>query len=187
MDEPLGDVPRWQTHGERILYDNPWVRLTQVDVTAPDGRRWWHHAVRLQTVAAALVLDEQERVLLLARHRFLPDTLGWELPGGIVAAGELGAQTARRETEEETGWRPLGEGEHLVSFQPMPGLADTPHEVYLFRGATYIGEPTDVEEAGPVAWRALAEIPELVRQGAVAGSGSLVGLLYLLALGGLQH
>jgi hypothetical protein len=56
-------------HGERTLYDNPWVRLTQVDVTAPEGNRWWHHVVRLQTVALALVLDAQERVLMLWRHR----------------------------------------------------------------------------------------------------------------------
>jgi 8-oxo-dGTP pyrophosphatase MutT (NUDIX family) len=176
--------PRWRVHGERTLYDNPWVRLTQVDVEPPDGRRWWHHVVRLQTVAAALVLDDRDRVLMLWRHRFVPDAFGWELPGGIVTAGESGAATAARETEEETGWRPYGPGEHLISFQPMPGMVDTPHEVYLFHGAEHVGEPTDVEEAGQVEWVRLAEITRLARDGKLAGSGSLVGLLYLLALRG---
>jgi 8-oxo-dGDP phosphatase len=180
-DHPSDAALRWQVHGERTVYDNPWVRLTQVDVTAPDGRRFWHHVVRLQVVAVALVLDEHDRMLMLWRHRFAVDAFGWELPGGIVTAGESGAEAALRETVEETGWRPNGPGELLVSFQPMPGMVDTAHEVYLFRGAEHIGEPTDAEEAGRIAWLPLADVLAFVRRGEVAGSGSLVGLLYLLA------
>jgi len=36
---------RWQQHGERVLYDSPWVTVTKVDVTPPDGNRFEHHAV----------------------------------------------------------------------------------------------------------------------------------------------
>jgi 8-oxo-dGTP pyrophosphatase MutT (NUDIX family) len=180
------DAPRWRVYGERTLYDNPWVRLTQVDVEPPNGTRWWHHVVRLQKVAAALVLDDDDQVLMLWRHRFVTDAFGWELPGGIVTSGEAGSATAMRETEEETGWRPTGPGELLVLFQPMPGMVDTPHEVYLFKGASHVGEPTDTEERGHVSWLPLRDILELTRRGEVAGSGSLVGLLYLLASRGLQ-
>ncbi len=180
------DVPRWQVHGERTLYDNPWVHLVQVDVEPPGGRRFWHHVVRLQTVAAAIVLDEQDRVLLLWRHRFVTDSFGWELPGGIVSGDEGGVVTALREVEEETGWRPTGQPRHLVSFQPMPGMVDTPHEVYVVHGAEHVGEPTDIEEAGRVAWIPARDIPDLIRRGEVAGSGALVGLLYFLALGSAQ-
>src|SRR2546430_1203727 len=31
------DAPRWRTYSERTLYDNPWVRLVQVDLEPPDG------------------------------------------------------------------------------------------------------------------------------------------------------
>lgn len=179
-DDPT-EVPRWQVHGERTLYDNPWVRLTQVEVEPPDGRRWWHHVVRLRPIAAAVVLNDQNQVLMLWRHRFVPDSLGWELPGGVIDGDETGAVTAVRETEEETGWRPTGEPEHLCTFEPMPGMVDARHEVYVIRGAEYVREPTDTEEAGRVAWVPLREVPELVRRGEVTGAGSLVGLLYLLA------
>jgi hypothetical protein len=103
-DDPT-DVPRWQVHGERILYDNPWVRLTQVEVEPPDGRRWWHHVVRLRPIAAAVVLNDQDQVLMLWRHRFVPDSFGWELPGGIVAAGETGLARLRARPRR-SGWRP---------------------------------------------------------------------------------
>lgn len=108
--------------------------------------------------------------------------MGWETPGGIVDAGETGAQTAERETVEETGWRPKGL-QLVAAFQPMPGLVDTPHEVYVSRQAVKVGEPSDPVEAGVVQWVPLADIPALIAQGEIAGSGSLVGLLAVL--GGL--
>lgn len=71
----------------------------------------------------------------------------------------------------------------LIAFEPMPGMVQTPHEVYVMSGAEYIGEPTDLEESGRVAWIPLAATSKLIQDGEVAGSGSLVGLLHLLALG----
>jgi 8-oxo-dGTP pyrophosphatase MutT (NUDIX family) len=185
MAHDVDDAARWLVFGERTVYDNPWVRLTQVEVEPPDGHRFWHHVVRLQTVAAAVVIDREDRVLLLRRHRFVTGEIGWELPGGIVGPGESSADAAVRETEEETGWRPTGIPRLLTRFQPMPGMVDTPHEVYLIRGAEHIGAPTDPQEAGRIEWIPLPDLPMLIRSGEVIGSGALVGLLAVL--GGLAE
>ncbi len=174
------DELRTKIFGERVVYDNPWVRLTLVDIEPPDGRRFEHHVVRLQRVAIAAVLNDADEVLMLWRHRFVDDSWGWELPGGIVDGSEDGAAAAAREVEEETGWRPAAL-EHFLTFQPMVGMVDTPHELYRGRGATLVGEPTDLEEAGRVGWIPMSEILDLISRGEVLGSGSLVGLLYLLA------
>jgi ADP-ribose pyrophosphatase YjhB (NUDIX family) len=88
---------------------------------------------------------------------------------------------AERETVEETGWRPLG-FEQLAAFQPMPGMVDTPHVVLLSRGAEYVGEPTDEEEASIIRWIPLADVPKIIADGLIAGAGSLVGLLQTMAI-----
>ena len=182
MDRPdESDALRWREHGERTLYESPWVRVTKVDVTPPDGNRFEHHAVRLQKVAMAVVLDAEERVLLVWRHRFITRSWGWETPGGIVDQGEGGAEAARRETVEETGWEPE-DLRLMAAFQPMPGLVDTPHEVYLSRRAVKVGEPSDPVEAGVVRWVPLGEVPGLIERGEVSGSGSVVGLLHALGV-----
>ncbi|MGW1199530.1 NUDIX domain-containing protein [Streptomyces sp. NPDC002536] len=177
---PPGELEAWQIHGERTIYDNRWVKLDLVDVEPPGVERFEHHVVRLHHVAITAVVDDQDRVLMLWRYRFVPDKWGWELPGGIVDAGEDALTTALRETEEETGWRPTAV-EHVVTYQPMVGMVDSPHEIFVGHGAQHIGDPTDVEEAGHVAWVPLADIPGLMSRGELMGSGTLVALLHLLA------
>ncbi|MFE5029960.1 GntR family transcriptional regulator [Streptomyces sp. NPDC056656] len=180
---PPGELEPWKIHGERTVYDNRWVKLTLVDVEPPGVDRFEHHVVRLHHVAITAVIDDQDRVLMLWRYRFVPDQWGWELPGGIVDDGEEPSVTALREFEEETGWRP-DSLEHVVTYQPMVGMVDSPHEIYVGRGAQHIGDPTDIEEAGHVAWVPLSDIPGLMARGELMGSGTLVGLLHILAARG---
>jgi 8-oxo-dGTP pyrophosphatase MutT (NUDIX family) len=66
-----------------------------VDVQPPGMNRFGHHVVRLFRVTAAAVIDAADRVLMLHRYRFVPDAVGWELPGGIVEAGEDAVNAAR--------------------------------------------------------------------------------------------
>jgi ADP-ribose pyrophosphatase len=172
---------RWQTFGEKTIYDNRWVRLGLVDVEAPNGERWDYHVVHLGRIAVALIVDSQERALMMWRYRFVTGQWGYELLGGLLDPGENAAATAAREAEEESGWRPLGEPEHLVSFEPLPGQVTAPVDVFLWRGAEQIGEPTDTEEVGRVEWVPLSRVPELARRQELLGSGTLVALLYYLA------
>ncbi|MFE3458594.1 NUDIX domain-containing protein [Nocardiopsis aegyptia] len=177
------ELEPWTIHGERTIYDNRWVKMALVDVEPPGVERFEHHVVRLHHVAIAVVLDDQDRVLMLWRYRFVPGKWGWELPGGIVDAEEDSELAAAREVEEETGWRPTAKLEHAVTYQPMVGMVDSPHDIFVGRGAEHVGEPTDAEEAGHVAWLPLADIPQLIKEDALLGSGTLVGLLHVMALG----
>ncbi|MFJ6558586.1 NUDIX domain-containing protein [Streptomyces sp. NPDC091412] len=174
------DVEPWRIHGERDLYDNRWVKLQLWDVEPPGVERFEHHVVRLHRVAVTAVLDDQDRALMMWRYRFVPQQFGWELPGGIVDAGEDPAATALREVVEETGWRPKSL-EHVVTYQPMVGMVDSPHEIFVGHGAEKVGEPSDLEEAGHIEWVPLADIPGLMARGELMGSGTLVALLHILA------
>jgi hypothetical protein len=63
----------------------------------------------------------------------------------------------------------------------MPGMVDTPHEVFVFYGAEHIGDPTDAEEAALIEWVPLVQVAALIQAGEVLGSGTLAGLLAVLA------
>jgi 8-oxo-dGTP pyrophosphatase MutT (NUDIX family) len=171
----------WKVYGRRTVYDNRWIKVDLADVEPPDGSRFEHHVVRLDHVAIALLVNENEEVLTLWRYRFAVDQWGYELIGGLVEEGEEAARTAAREAEEETGYRPIGEPEHIVKFQPLPGMIDSPVDVFMWRQAEKVGEPTDAEEAARIEWIPVDRVLDLVRNGEVLGSGAIIPLLYYLA------
>lgn len=180
-DAAHGERSRWENHGERVIYDNPWVRLAQADVQVPGGERFWHHVVRLNPAAMIALVDDQDQVLLMWRHRFVADRWGWELPGGVVERREDPAATAARELEEETGYQ-AGRVEHLVTFEPMNGMLASAHSVFIGREPLRCGEPADVSEADRIEWVPLADVPGLIADGKIWSGGTLVALLGLMAL-----
>ncbi|MEU8296096.1 NUDIX hydrolase [Micromonospora sp. NPDC048909] len=179
-EEQVTESTRWTIHGERVVDGSRRARLSIADVELPDGVRFEQYVIRAPRSAMVAVLDDQERLLLMRRHRFVFDRWVWELPGGYVDDGEQPAACAVREVEEETGWRP-GVVEPLLSFQPWVATADAENLVFLAREAAYIGAPVDVNEAERVAWIPLEEARHLVSQGEIAGAGTVIAVLELVA------
>jgi len=171
---------RWTVHGERPLYESDWVTVALADVELPDGRRFGHHVVRVpQEAAAAVVHDAERGILLLHRHRFVVDAWGWEIPGGRIDEGETPEQAAARETLEETGWRP-GPLRSLFAYHPASGLSDQRFHVFLAEGATFECEP-DLVETDRVEWLSLEDVRRLIDGGEITDGFSLTGLLWFLA------
>jgi 8-oxo-dGTP pyrophosphatase MutT (NUDIX family) len=168
-------------HGERTLYDSDWMRLTLVDVELPSGERFEHHVVRFPHHASGTVVrDPQRGILLLRRHRFTVDAFAWEVPAGSADEGEPPEDAARRETAEETGWRP-GPLRSLGSFHPMPGSADQTFHLFEADGAEQVGDP-DPDEAAAVEWKAEDEVRRMLRDGSITDGLSLVALYRALEL-----
>lgn len=172
---------RWTVHGERAVYESPWMSVVLVDVEVPGGDRFEHHVARFPNEAAAtLVVDPERGVLLLWRHRFITDTWGWEVPGGGLEPGERPEDAARREAVEEAGWDP-GTLTAMLSYAPMNGTCDQRFHLFTASSATYVGPPTDVSESERVEWVPLAEVRPMIERGEVTDGLSLTALLWLLA------
>lgn len=175
----------WQVLGVRSVYESRWVKLEMAEVQLPSGQHFEHHKVTMPAAAMAVVLsDDGERVLLSWRHRFAADLWNYELPGGLIEEGEPPEDTVVREIAEETGYRPK-EVRHLVTFEPMIGMVSSPHQLFLAQGVEWVAEPTELDE-GKFEWVEMSLVPELIRAGKISNSGTLVGLLHVLALGGLE-
>jgi ADP-ribose pyrophosphatase YjhB (NUDIX family) len=74
-------------------------RIRLEPVITPLFRAWWRVSRPKTLGVRVLVLDDEERILLV-RHSYLR---GWHLPGGGVERGETAIDAARREVAEEAG------------------------------------------------------------------------------------
>jgi 8-oxo-dGTP pyrophosphatase MutT (NUDIX family) len=153
--------------------------LGEVDVELPDGERFWHHVLRLHRVVMTVLVNDDDQVLLMWRHRFVQNPWGWELPGRLIDEGEEPIETAARELEEETGYR-AGRLEHLVTFQPMVGMVGSEHVVFVGRDPEKIGAATEVNESDRLEWVPLSSVSGLIADWKIWNSGSLVALLRLM-------
>ncbi|PPJ22955.1 hypothetical protein C5E45_15330 [Nocardia nova] len=169
--------PRTTVHSGKLVYDGrPWLSVERHHITTPDGVDRHHHAVRLNPVAIVTAIDDHGRALLLQRHRWIVDTIGYESPGGIVDSGEEHESCARRELLEETGFT-VERLTLVAELEPMPGLVQTPHYIFLGYGPRQVAAPADAEEAGQLVWVPLRRTAELLATGQLLGTGTAVGML----------
>lgn len=173
---------RWTVRGRRKVYESEWVEVWVDEVQPPAGDSFEHHVVRMpKATVAAVVIDDQERVLLLWRHRFITDAWGWEVPAGWVEPNEDSRTAVLREIEEETGWRAAA-AEPLVSYNTLSGISDLRMEVFLASDVTPTGAVVDTIESCRVEWVPLARVPDLVRKGEIPDGVSLTALTYYLSM-----
>jgi 8-oxo-dGTP pyrophosphatase MutT (NUDIX family) len=170
----------WIEHGERSIYESPWVSLHLVDVEVPGGSRFDHHVLRHPAAAAGAVVHDVDRgILLIWRHRFITRTWGWEIPAGRIEAGEEVPDAAHREVLEETGWEPFGI-RHLFGYYPSNGISDLRFEILTAAGATYVGDPSDPSESERVAWLPVEDVKLLIGSGQISDGLTLTALLWWL-------
>ena len=119
-DDGRREPTRWIIHGERVIDDTRRLRLSIAQVELPDGVRFEQYVLPMPKAAMTVVLDDaRERVLMIWRHRFVPDCWTGELPGGYVDPDEDPAITAAREAELR---RQVGTVEVRKPLRPVPIL-----------------------------------------------------------------
>src|SRR3954453_4333690 len=112
-----------------------------------------------RVVVGALISDG--RVLLVHRR---PDKRArpglWDLPGGVIEAGEPELGALERELHEELGVQvSTGSASHLARLTAGPAAAPALLSAWLVR--QWEGTPANVapEEHDDIAWFGLAELP----------------------------
>jgi 8-oxo-dGTP pyrophosphatase MutT (NUDIX family) len=151
------------------------VSLTVDDVTLPNGHRTPLEIVHHPGGAAAVAIDEDERVCLLRQYRHAAEKWLWELPAGKLEPNEPALLTAQRELAEEAGvsarkWDSLG----IVL--PSPGVLT--EKIHLFM-ATGIAPAKAAPEQGEVfelSWVPLAQAYRWALDGTIDDGKSIIGL-----------
>jgi 8-oxo-dGTP pyrophosphatase MutT (NUDIX family) len=131
---------------------------------------------------AVVVLDEQERVLLINQYRHPVGMLLWEIPAGLLDIhGEAPQLAAARELAEEADLA-AGSWQVLADMFNSPGSSSEAIRIFLARGVSEVPlharhVRTDEEADMATVWVPLDDAVAAVLDGRIHNPSAVVGLL----------
>jgi ADP-ribose pyrophosphatase len=181
-DEP---DPRPVLASELLVSGKVWdVRRDTVDLR--DGQVVVRDLVVHYGAVGVLVIDDEDRVLLVRQYRHPVAMMLWEPVAGLLdVPGEDPVSAARRELVEEAGLV-AGRWNLLVDYEPSPGGSSEALRLYLARDVSPApgrrpagaGEERDM----PMAWVPLDEARDRVLSGALTAPITVVAVLAAVCL-----
>ncbi len=139
----------WITHSSKDIYENPWIKLTEHDVTNPGGGKSLYGKVHYKNWALGIIpLDEEHDTWLVGQYRYTLDEYGWEIPmgGGLLDIPRL--ESAKRELKEETGLT-AGKWTEICKIHTSNSVTDEVGYAYLAedlsQGETEFEETEDLQ------------------------------------------
>ena len=149
-----------------------------VDTLEIGGRSAIREVVRHPHGVVILAILEDGRTPFVRQHRYPIGQPLLELPPGKVDPGEEPADSARRELEEETGYRPLSL-EHVLSFYPTPGFCDELLHLFYTEHLKRTAANTEFDEELELELYQPDEAMQLCAQGEIRDAKTLLSLLWL--------
>lgn len=137
----------WTVLGQNVVYDNPWINVTEFDVLNPKGGKGIYGKVHFKNEAIGIIpLDEELNTYLVGQYRFAVDQYSWEIPEGGGPQGCDILESAKRELKEETGLV-AGEWTKLMDFHLSNSVSDEHGAIFLARKLRQeAASPEDTED-----------------------------------------
>jgi ADP-ribose pyrophosphatase len=157
------------------IYTGIVVNLHVDTVTLPNGLTVDLEVVRHPGAAAVVPVKDDGRVILIRQFRHAAGGFIYEIPAGKLHPGEDPTVCARRELEEEIGYR-AGTLELLASIFTAPGFTDEVIHIYKGTGLSAGRQQLDRDEVLEVVEMSLPEAIRMIKNGEIRDAKSIVGL-----------
>ncbi|MCC5895090.1 MAG: NUDIX hydrolase [Alkalibacterium sp.] len=169
-----------ETVEDKSIYKGNVTEYTVQKVKLPNGKIAQREIVKHAGAAAVIPFTDDGRLVLVKQYRKAIENESVELPAGLKDADdESGLSTAKRELEEETGFR-AKEWSFVTSFYSTPGFTDEFLEIYEASNLLLVDEPLpqDEDENVEVIIATYDEAWSLYEQGLLRDSKTVFALFY---------
>lgn len=171
-------MSEFRTGTTQTVADVGFVRLDEVQLTAPDDATATRYVLRMHDAVAVVALHGDEVVLIEQFRTPFGSTL-LEIPAGVLDVdGEEPVDAVRRELEEEAGYTG-GDVAHLIDLIMSPGVTDEVIGLYVAHDV----EPSERRPTSPEEQHArivtmpLTDALGAITDGRIRDAKTVVGLL----------
>ncbi len=162
-------------HRETI-YRGRIIRLVR-ETLSVRGRRIVRETVQHPGAVVIVPFLDRSRILFVRQYRRAVDRELLELPAGTLERGERREVCARRELEEETGWR-AHSMRRIGQFYAAPGCLSEQLTVFLAQRLTRGQAKPESDEILRPAVLTVREALAKIRSGAICDAKTIIGVLF---------
>jgi ADP-ribose pyrophosphatase len=141
----------------------------------PNGKRSTTGMVRHPGCSAIVPVQKDHSVILLRQYRPAVRGFIWEIPAGTMHQGEDSLACARRELQEETGYRG-NRFEKIGEILPAPGYSNERIHLYLATELVPCKQSLDEDECLEIHSFRFEEVMEMITKGEIQDAMSIAGL-----------
>jgi ADP-ribose pyrophosphatase len=166
-----------KTLSSETIYNGKIINVQLDEVELPNGKTSKRELVYHPGAVAVIALTKEGRMLMVRQFRKPLERSIVEVPAGKLEKGENPEECARRELEEETGYRSENMS-HVASFYTSPGFSDELIHLYFTDELTEGQQNTDDDEFVELMAVTLEEALELVRQKEIYDAKTVYAVQY---------
>ena len=160
----------------RTVFEGRLLTVLVDEVELADGARARREVVRHPGAVAIVGLLDDGRVIMIRQYRHAAGEVLWELPAGVLEAGEEPAACARRELIEETGYA-ADEVAPLLSAFLSPGFSSEIIHLFLARDLSRVEPSTEPDERIEIHALPFDKAVAMALRGEVRNAAAICGLL----------
>ena len=164
-----------------VVFEGPLFRVLRDRLIEPGGSEEVRDIVRHNGSVVILAIDNAKNkknpwVVIERQYRHAAGRFLWELPAGKLEPGEDALQGAKRELEEETGYR-AKKWKPLVEYFASPGFLGESMKVFIAEGLVAGEAHPEDDERIEFRLVKLSQVVKLIEKGAILDGKTLTSVL----------
>lgn len=182
-----GNFPRkrgkWEELDERLVYNNPWIKVTESNVINPNGGKGIYGVVDFKNLAIGIIpLDENNHTWIVGQERFpFYGKYTWEIIEGGGPVDKDPLESAKKELSEEAGLA-ANRWDKIQKMDLSNSATTEKAIIYVARELSEHQSPQDDTELLELKKISFEELYMRVINGEITDSLSVAGVLKLKIL-----
>jgi len=170
-----------QLLSSEVVFQGPLFRVLRDRLIEPRGREEVRDVVRHNGSVVILAIDNTKNkkdpwIVMERQYRHAARQFLWELPAGKLEPGEEALEGAKRELEEETGYR-ARRWKPLVTYYASPGFLGESMKVFVAEGLVAGDAHPEEDERIELRLIRLSEVLRKIEKGAILDGKTLSSVL----------